>query len=262
MATSKKARSAGKAASRKKPSGTSKKRGSSKRTPTGGVPVSVEWARKLASRGVVGVVLLVVGLFLTVSFITGGGAVLGDWGRAGVTRLLGTPGLALPPLAAVAGILLLLDRFPHRRSVGVGLTLLAAAATFAAAAPEGTSMSAGVYPDYGGILGGALYTAVSLIGGVVGAVLVIGALYAVGASLLTGITSDKALQFTRSGTTALFSRGTKLFKRNAGRQRRKRPEPGKGSDSGVARPRKASFSSQEERVREPVESNEVEFRGA
>ncbi len=259
MASPKKTRSAARnTASRKKPVNSPKKRGSPKRSPAGsGGLAGGEWTKKLASRGVIGVVLLVVGLFLTVSFVTGGGAVLGDWGRAGVTRLLGIPGLALPPLVAVAGILLLLDRFPRRRAVGVGLLLLAAAATFAAAAPEGTSTSAGVYPDYGGILGGMLYTAVSLVGGVVGAVLVIGALYAVGASLLTGITLDKALQSTRSGTTALFSRGTRLFKGGADQHHRKRPEPRKEPGSGAARPQKVSSGSQEQRVREPLERDEV-----
>lgn len=262
MSTSKKAR----AASRKKPAGASKpkaskqgspKRGSAKRgSAKRAAPKAGGWAEKLASRGVAGVGLLVVGLFLTAAFLTGSGAVLGEWGRVGVTYLLGIPGLVLAPLAVVAGALILLNRLPYRGVAGAGLLLLASAMTFAAAAPEGNRLSSGVYPDYGGIIGSALYTVVSFVGGILGAVLVVGALGGLGVSLVTGLTLEKALRLFQSGVTGLFSLGKKLLQRKTGKERQRN----QGSPKKVARrpvaSRETSNITRKKLVSEPEESDD------
>ena len=92
------------------------------------------------SRESVGVLLLALGLFFSAAFVSGRGAFLGDAGAFVVTRLLGTLGFALAPIAAVAGVLLLLDRLSGRVVGGTALLLLAGAATFAATpCCEGTS---------------------------------------------------------------------------------------------------------------------------
>src|SRR4051794_34815743 len=97
--------------------------------------------RRAFSRDVVGVVLLVTGLFLTAAFLTGRGAFLGEAGLAAVTYLLGLAGFTLPALTALAGLLLLLGRLPWGRSLGAALVLLAVATTLA------------VFADAGGLLG-------------------------------------------------------------------------------------------------------------
>jgi S-DNA-T family DNA segregation ATPase FtsK/SpoIIIE len=138
----------------------------------------------------VGISLLVAGLFFTAAFLTGRGAFLGEAGFAAVTYLLGLAGVALPPLAALAGLLVLLGSLPRGRTLGATLILLATATTLAA------------YSDGGGLLGSGLYASVHTIGGPIGAALVLCALYAVGFSLLTGVTLSAAAE--AAGNAAHF----------------------------------------------------------
>ncbi|MBD0357341.1 MAG: hypothetical protein ICV57_09250, partial [Rubrobacter sp.] len=70
-----------------------------------------------------GTALLVVGLFFTATFLTGRGAFLGGAGMTVVTHLMGLAGFALAPLAALTGALLLLERLPWGRTLGVVLLL-------------------------------------------------------------------------------------------------------------------------------------------
>jgi DNA segregation ATPase FtsK/SpoIIIE, S-DNA-T family len=155
------------------------------------------------SREAVGVFLLAVGLFYTAAFVSGRGAFLGDAGTWVVTRLFGSPGLALAPIAAIAGLLLLIERLSGRAVAGVVLLLLAAAATFAAGLQGGQLFSARHYPEAGGLVGSGFYWGVQGVGGAIGAALVIGLLYALGLSLLTGVSFSAAFG-------ALGSAGGKL----------------------------------------------------
>jgi S-DNA-T family DNA segregation ATPase FtsK/SpoIIIE len=139
------------------------------------------------TREAVGIFLLALGLFYTAAFVSGRGAFLGDAGSWVVTQLLGLPGLALAPVAAVAGLLILTDRLQGRVVAGVILLLLAAAATFAATMQRGQMFSGRHYPEAGGILGSGLYWGVQGVGGAIAAGLAIGLLYALGLSLLTGV---------------------------------------------------------------------------
>jgi DNA segregation ATPase FtsK/SpoIIIE, S-DNA-T family len=139
------------------------------------------------TREAVGILLLALGLFYSAAFASGRGAFLGDAGSWVVTQLLGLPGLALAPVAALAGLLLLIDRLPGRVIAGVVLLLLAAAATFAATLQRGQMFSGRHYPEAGGILGSGLYWGVQGVGGAIAAGLVIVLLYALGLSLLTGV---------------------------------------------------------------------------
>ena len=140
-----------------------------------------------------GIFLLAIGLFYSAAFASGRGAFLGDAGSWVVTHLLGLPGFALAPIAAIAGLLLLIDRLPGRVVAGVALLLLAAAATIAATLQRGQLFSARHYPEAGGILGSGFYWGVQSVGGAIGAALVIGLLYALGLSLLTGVSFASAL---------------------------------------------------------------------
>jgi DNA segregation ATPase FtsK/SpoIIIE, S-DNA-T family len=139
------------------------------------------------TREAVGILLLALGLFYSAAFASGRGAFLGDAGSWLVTQLLGLPGLALAPVAALAGLLLLIDRLPGRVVAGVVLLLLAAAATFAATLQRGQMFSGRHYPEAGGILGSGIYWGVQGVGGAIAAGLVIVLLYALGLSLLTGV---------------------------------------------------------------------------
>jgi DNA segregation ATPase FtsK/SpoIIIE, S-DNA-T family len=139
------------------------------------------------TREAVGIFLLALGLFYSAAFVSGRGAFLGDAGSWVVTQVLGLPGLALAPVAAVAGLLLLIDRLPGRAVAGLVLLLLAAAATFAATLQRGQMFSGKHYPEAGGILGSGLYWGVQGVGGAIAAGLAIGLLYALGLSLLTGV---------------------------------------------------------------------------
>jgi S-DNA-T family DNA segregation ATPase FtsK/SpoIIIE len=150
--------------------------------------------QRVFSREVVGILLLVAGLFLTAAFLTGRGALLGEAGFAAATRLLGLAGLSLPPLAALVGLLVLLGRLPAARTLGATLILLATATTLAATLEPEQLFDAAAYADAGGIVGSGLHSAVYAAGGAIGAALALLALYALGLSLLTGITISAAAQ--------------------------------------------------------------------
>jgi S-DNA-T family DNA segregation ATPase FtsK/SpoIIIE len=139
------------------------------------------------TREAVGIFLLALGTFFSAAFVSGRGAFLGDAGSWVVTQLLGLPGLALAPVAAAAGLLLLIDHLSGRVIAGVVLLLLAAAATFAATLHRAQMFSGTHYPEAGGILGSGFYWGVQSVGGAIAAGLMIGLLYALGLSLLTGV---------------------------------------------------------------------------
>ncbi|MDP8974732.1 MAG: DNA translocase FtsK [Actinomycetota bacterium] len=130
---------------------------------------------------------------------------LGEAGLSGATRLLGLTGYALPPLAALAGLLVLLGRLPLVRTVGTALILLAVATTLAGflLSPE-EHFEPAAYVEAGGVLGSCLYAAVHAAVGAIGAVLVLFALYAVGFSLLTGISLGAAVQVLGEGVSSLY----------------------------------------------------------
>ena len=183
------------------------------------------------SREAVGIFLLAVGLFFGAAFASGRGAFLGDAGSFITAQLFGRVGLALAPLAAVAGLLLLLGRLRGGAVAGAALLLLAGAATFAATLPPRHLFSAGHYPEAGGILGSGLYAGVQWAAGAIGAALAIALLYAVGLSLLTGVSFATAL-------AALKTVGEKVvgLTRGLRERRRERPhQPAKPSRSDAAK---------------------------
>jgi len=139
------------------------------------------------TREAVGVFLLAVGLFYSAAFASGRGAFLGDAGAFVAGHLLGVLGLALAPIVAVFGLLLLLGRLSGRLAAGTVLLLLAGAASFAASLHRGQLFSVKHYPDAGGLLGSGLYAAVQGVGGAIGAAVVIGLLYLLGLSLVTTV---------------------------------------------------------------------------
>jgi DNA segregation ATPase FtsK/SpoIIIE, S-DNA-T family len=155
------------------------------------------------TREAVGIILLALGLFYSAAFVSGRGAFLGDAGSWFVTQLFGLPGLALAPIAAIFGLLLLIGRLSGRVVAGVLLLLIAAAATFAATLQRGQLFSVRHYPGAGGTLGSGFYWGVQGVGGAIGAPLVIALLYALGLSLVTGVSFA-------TGLGALGSAGGKL----------------------------------------------------
>ena len=186
----------------KRSSGT-RKRGSAARK-KGGTSLAplVERITRIFSPAVVGALLLVAGLFFSAAFLTGRGAFLGEAGFAALTHLLGPVGLALAPLAALAGVLLLLGNLPWLRTLGMVLLLLAFATTLAGFLPENLRFDASVYPGRGGLLGSGLYSAIHTAGGTVAAVLALVFVYVVGVLLVTGVTlellAEKADELARS----------------------------------------------------------------
>ncbi len=173
------------------------------------------------SREVVGAFLLVAGLFFTAAFLTGRGAFLGEAGLAIATRLAGVVGLALAPLALLAGSLLLLGRLPRERTLGVALLLLSGAMTLAATLPPELRFDATAAAARGGLLGSGLYAAVHQAGGSVGAAFALGFLYAAGLSLLTGVTLDASTRVVGDGARSLYRRLTPML-----RERRRRVAKG------------------------------------
>ena len=147
----------------------------------------------LLTKEALGVVLLVGGLFFTAAFVSGRGAMLGEGGMTAVRHLLGLAGLFLPPALAVAGLSLLIGREEYRRMAGGGLLFVAAAGTLAAPAPEARRLDPALYLDQGGAIGGAVYSAVYSVAGIIGAALVLAVLYVGGLLLLTGVTAEQAL---------------------------------------------------------------------
>jgi DNA segregation ATPase FtsK/SpoIIIE, S-DNA-T family len=182
-----------------KATGGKKSRSSRARKGPGFVLRTREWLGEAVTLEVFGGVLLVAGLFLSAAFISGGGAFLGDAGRSLATHLLGAVGLLLAPLAALAGLLLLVRRFPGRRGLGATLLLVAGATTLAATLPHESLFSSKFYAEAGGIVGSGIYGAVYWSGGTVGAALALCVMYGLGFSLLTGVAFGTALGAMRGG---------------------------------------------------------------
>jgi DNA segregation ATPase FtsK/SpoIIIE, S-DNA-T family len=168
------------------------------------------------SREAVGIFLLAVGLFFSAAFASGRGSFLGDAGSFATAQLFGRVGLALAPLAVVAGLLLLLGRLRGRVVAGASLLVLAGTASFAATLVPRHLFSARHYPEAGGILGSGIYGGVQWAAGAIGAALTIALLYAVGLSLLTGVSFAAAL-------AALKTIGEKVV--GPGEKREGRPDP-------------------------------------
>jgi DNA segregation ATPase FtsK/SpoIIIE, S-DNA-T family len=183
------------------------------------------------TREAVGVFLLAVGLFFSAAFASGRGAFVGDAGSFVTGQLLGRVGLALAPLSALAGLLLLLGRLRGRAVTGAALLLLAGAATFAATLPPRHLLSAGHYPEAGGILGSGLYAGVQWAAGAIGAALAIALLYAIGLSLLTGVSLAAALKRTCEKVVGL-GRGLweKGERRTGSRAKRSHTDAAKGNE--------------------------------
>ena len=202
-----------------------RRKGKRKRGPSAGkkAPFKTTFAavERAFSREVFGAFLVVAGLFFSAAFLTGQGAFLGEAGLSAATGLLGLPGFALPPLAVLAGTLILLRRLPRGRTLGATLLLLAGAATLAASLSPGLRFDAAYYPDRGGVLGSGLYAAVERVGGSIGAFFVLGFLYAVGFSLLGGVTLGAAARGVSDGARFLYVRlGALLAERQTKSTRR------------------------------------------
>jgi S-DNA-T family DNA segregation ATPase FtsK/SpoIIIE len=157
------------------------------------------------TREIGGGVLLVAGLFFSAAFASGRGAFLGEAGLVAVTHLMGVVGLLVAPLAAVAGLLLLLNRLPGRRALGAVLLLLAGATTLASTLPRELRFSRAFYAEAGGLLGSGVYGLVHWAGGTIGAALVLCVLYAVGLSMLTGVSFGSAVAAARCWGGALLA---------------------------------------------------------
>ncbi|HEX5914225.1 MAG TPA: DNA translocase FtsK 4TM domain-containing protein [Rubrobacter sp.] len=172
------------------------------------------------SREAVGVFLLAVGLFFSAAFASGRGSFLGDAGFFVTAQLFGRVGLALAPLAVVAGLLLLLGRLRGRVVAGAALLLVAGAASFAATLVPRHLFSARHYTEAGGIVGSGIYAGVEWAAGAIGAALMIALLYAVGLSLLTGVSFAAALAALKTVGEKVVGLGRGLWERRSGR-----PEP-------------------------------------
>jgi S-DNA-T family DNA segregation ATPase FtsK/SpoIIIE len=155
---------------------------------------------------VVGGVLLVAGLFFSAAFWSGRGAVLGEVGLMAATHVMGVVGLALAPLAAVAGLLLLVQRLSGRVALGAAMLVVAAATTLAARVPGELRFSSEFYTEAGGVVGSGVYGAIDWAGGYIGAALALAVLYALGLSLLTGITPPAAISAVRGTAENLRTR--------------------------------------------------------
>jgi S-DNA-T family DNA segregation ATPase FtsK/SpoIIIE len=180
--------------------GTSRKRsGKGVRAWSGFLVRARDRAGEVVTREVVGVVLLVAGVFFSAAFLSGRGAFLGEAGLIAATHLMGIVGLSLAPLAAVAGLLLLLRRLPGRRVIGAALLLVAGATTLASTLPRELRSSSEFYAEAGGLIGSGVYGAVHWAGGAIAAALVVCLLYVLGLSLLTGMTPASAVASVRGG---------------------------------------------------------------
>ena len=202
---------------------------------------------EVVSRRVVGGVLLVGGLFFSAAFLSGSGAFLGEAGLVAARHLMGIVGLLLAPLAAVAGLLLLLERLSGRRALGVALLLVAGSTTLATTLPREVRFSSESYADAGGLVGSGVYGAVHWVGGVIGAVLVLVVLYALGLGLLTGVSLGSAVAAARGGAEALTA-GVRDRRKRSGRVAEKRARDALAGDR-VAKRRS-------EEVDEPDEERE------
>jgi S-DNA-T family DNA segregation ATPase FtsK/SpoIIIE len=183
-------------------------------------------AGDVVTREVVGVVLLVSGVFFSAAFLSGSGAFLGEAGLVAARHLMGIVGLSLAPLAAVAGLLLLLGRLPGRRTLGAALLLVAGATTLASTLPRELRFSSEFYEEAGGLIGSGVYGAVHWAGGTIGAALVLCVLYVLGLSMLTGATPVSAVAAVRGWGGALLGR-----LRNRRVSEEKSPAGGRGDRS-------------------------------
>ena len=187
------------------------------------------------TREAVGVFLLAVGLFFSAAFASGRGAFVGDAGSFVTGQLFGRVGLALAPLSALAGLLLLLGSLRGRAVTGAALLLLAGAATFAATLPPRHLLSAGHYPEAGGILGSGLYAGVQWAAGAIGAALAIALLYAIGLSLLTGVSLAAALAALKRACEKVVGLGRGLWekgeRRTGSRAKRSHTDAAKGNET-------------------------------
>jgi DNA segregation ATPase FtsK/SpoIIIE, S-DNA-T family len=226
---------ANKRGTRSKPSTSSSRTPGAKKRNTAarkkGGPGALSRARAAFSRELVGALLLVVGIFFTAAFLTGRGAALGDWGIFAATGFLGVTGIALAPLAALAGALLLAGRLPRARSAGLVLLLVALATTLAATLPPAARFDETVYPNHGGLVGSGLYAAVAGVGGPVGAAIALAALYCAGLSLLTGIPPVVAARTVGGGVRSLYS----ALRLRLSRLRRPRKKPRTAGRPGASR---------------------------
>jgi S-DNA-T family DNA segregation ATPase FtsK/SpoIIIE len=190
------------APSRKKP----RKKGGGVRDLGGLLSRARDRIGEAVTREIIGGVLLVAGLFFSAAFVSGSGAFLGEAGHVAATHLMGVVGLWLAPLAAVAGLLLLLGRLSGRRALGALLLLLAVAMTLAATLPRELRFSSGSYAEAGGLVGSAVYGAIHWVGGTIGAALVLCLLYALGLSALTSVTLGSAVAAARGWGGAFLAR--------------------------------------------------------
>src|SRR3712207_4288434 len=133
------------------------------------------------------------------------GAVLGEVGLFAATHLMGVVGFALGPVAAVGGLLLLVRVLSGRVALGVLLFLVAVATTLAARIPARLRFASEAYTEAGGVVGSGLYGAVDWAGGSIGAALALLLLYALGLSLLTGVTPTAAANSVRGGLETLLA---------------------------------------------------------
>ena len=188
---------------------------------------------EVMSLEVVGGALLVAGLFFSAAFISGRGAYLGEAGLAAATHLMGAVGPLLAPLAALAGVLVVVRRLPVRRGLGVVLLLLGGATTLAATLPRGSLFSSELYPEAGGIVGSGIYAAVYWSGGTIGAALALCVLYALGLSLLTGVGFGSALGAVRGICGRVLSRLRERLRDRAKKKKKiaESREPSSGTTS-------------------------------
>jgi DNA segregation ATPase FtsK/SpoIIIE, S-DNA-T family len=173
---------------------------------------------QVVSREVVGGVLLVAGLFFSAAFLSGRGAVLGEVGLVVATHVMGVVGLALAPLAAVACLLLLVRRLSGRVALGATMLVVAAATTLAARVPGELRFSSKFYTEAGGVVGSGVYSAINWAGGSIGAALALAVMYALGLSLLTGISPSAAISAVRSTAESLRTRVHDLHESRSARR--------------------------------------------
>jgi len=219
---------------RKKPvkkvtkSSSAKKSAAKRKTTKGRKPTGAgtgEWLKDMAKsafrREVLGVTLIVLGLFFTAAFLIDGGAFLGELGQFAAQSLFGVVGMFLAPVAVIAGFLILINRLTASLAIGTGLLVLAVATTLASSLPANGRFEASLYSGSGGLVGSGIYTAVSVAGGAVGAAIALFMLYVLGISLVTGVTSSAAVEGVKS-IAEKISTGWAGFR--AGRQERKLQE--------------------------------------
>ncbi|CAN5515725.1 DNA translocase FtsK [soil metagenome] len=206
------------------------------------------------SRSLLGAVLLALGLFFTAAFLSDGGALMGDLGYRGVTRLLGIVGLLLAPLGVLAGILLLMGYMPGRRALGVVFLLAAAATTLAAFLSDAQLFESIFYMRAGGLIGSAIYASVYWVGGLVGAILMLVLLYTVALSLLTGVTFKGAVE----GLQDSFRNATSGYQELRWRRSEKKPRENPPIEiAGSKSSRKDSFEEEAPLGPAPVKTSDT-----